>query len=739
MHPKVSRYLCPLIVLSGTASFSVARAASLTPSPAGLSVQLDEATGAYSVTAAKPNWTFGGSLDARPTRVVTRQGEDRLGKYQEVSFRWEATGVWDGSIRSYQDRPLLTFAVTSPKGANRPTPDFPSFTSFPRALHYFSYNDTVFSPSVFRLAENSTPWLLFDDAANTAVLSPASDFIVSQMHGNGKDLIASGLTPKLASVPAGFTHTSCLLVESGINRAFRGWGNALTTLSGKPRTADNADALVKYLGYWTDNGAHYYYNYDKTKGYTGTLLAVRDHYKQQNIPIHYMQLDSWWYQKSRQRMSGSIGGPKNADLPIGNWNAYGGTLEYSASPVLFPRDLGAFYKDLGMPFAVHGRWIDPLGPYPEKYKLSGVAPIDPRWWNDRMAYLKANGVITYEQDWLNEIYNHTPEMARDLSIGSAFADGMAQAAQKYGLTLQYCMPTPRFFLQGSRYPNLTTIRPSADRFERNKWNHFLYTSLLADAVNVRPWTDVFKSNETGNLTIATLSSGPVGFGDEIGKESRADIMRAARADGVIIKPDAPLLPLDASILADAKDEKQPLLAATYTENGPRTAYVLAATRTDDSSRVAFKPADLGLSGPVYVYDSAAKTARRLDAAATYSATLDRTGWALYTVAPVGPSGIAFLGDVDKIVGTGRQRVAAVRDEAGQLSVTLTAVPGESSITLGGFAAREPVVTAGGVIAPVNFDAATGRFTVAIAVPADTPVQVRDGDPVRTVTVVLGTR
>ena len=121
--------------------------------------------------------------------------------------------------------------------------------------------------------------------------------------------------------------------------------------------------------------------------------------------------------------------------------------------------------------------------------------MDPRWWDDRAQYLKDSGVITYEQDWLSETYFHSPEMASTLDAGPAYTDNMARATKQRGQTLQYCMPLPQFFLQGSHYDNLTTIRTSDDRFERGKWNDFLYTSLLADAMHIRPFTDVFMSTE----------------------------------------------------------------------------------------------------------------------------------------------------------------------------------------------------------------------------------------------------
>ena len=538
-------------------------------------------------------------------------------------------------------------------------------------------------------------------------------------------------------MPAGFTHKSLLTIGTGIEATIDAWGAALTDRAGKPRPADDADLLVKYLGYWTDNGAVYYYNYDKSKGYAGTLLALRDHYRQENIPIRYLQLDSWWYQKTRTSPGGKTEGAKNPSLPDGTWNAYGGTLDYSASPALFPQGLAAFQRQVGLPLVVHARWIDPASPYHQTYHISGIAATDPRWWDDRAAYLKAGGVVTYEQDWLNEIYAHSPDMARTLDAGAAFTNSMALATESRGQTMQYCMATPRFFLQGSQYANLTTIRTSGDRMERGKWNSFLYTSLLADALRIRPWTDVFMSTEIGNLTLATLSSGPVGIGDAIGSESRSNLMRAVRADGVIVKPDAPLVPTDADILADAQGRHTPLVASTYTQNGNRTIYVFACTRPGDAPEVSFTPASLGFAGKVFVYRDADKIGKIEEADDVYKDRLIRPDWPAYVIAPIGRSGIAFLGDAGKIVGTGRQRIPSVLDAPGGLTVTIAFAPGEKSIILHGYAASKPSLI-GGPAQPVTYEAATGYFTVRISPAANAKRQLLHGDPVTLVTVILRT-
>ncbi|HMX63466.1 MAG TPA: hypothetical protein PKD58_10400, partial [Candidatus Sumerlaeota bacterium] len=359
------------------------------------------------------------------------------------------------------------------------------------------------------------------------MISPATNFFVASMWGDGKQKIASGFNSKLRNLPAGFTHQTILAFGAGINRTWDLWGQSLLALQSAKRPRYDADVMLKYLGYWTDNGATYYYNYDFKKGYAGTLQSLVERYREQQIPIRYLQLDSWWYSKSTTGADGTPGKAKKVEkLPEGEWNRYGGTLEYKAHKDLFPDGLAAFQKSIGLPLVTHGRWIDPASPYHERYKISGVAAVDPKWWDDIADYLKSSGVITYEQDWCDRIFTYSPEFSSRVGVGEAFLDNMARACKERGLTLQYCMPYACYYMQGARYENLTTVRTCTDRFNPIRWNDFLYVSRLASALGQWPWSDVYNSTERDNVLLSTLSAGAVGIGDAIGRETKTNLLRA---------------------------------------------------------------------------------------------------------------------------------------------------------------------------------------------------------------------
>jgi hypothetical protein len=705
----------------------------------GVRAMLDAASGRYEVHGGGPGWVFAGTLGAAVSELRVREGRDRLGSFHELEFRWQHPLPLEASIRTYADLPIVLFSESSAAAiSDLSVFRFPRFTGLPRELRAFSYQNREFAPPSFTLEENGTPWLLFDARGSAAVISPAANFMLASMHGDGRAGISSGLKAGITSLPAGFTHQTLVVFGRGVNSAWETWGHALLELEGARRPANDADAGLRYLGYWTDNGASYYYDYDRERGYAGTLQALVDRYRAEAIPIRYLQLDSWWYYKTLTDPNGHTGTPKNPELPLGEWNRYGGLLKYEAHPALFPDGLAAFQRRIGLPLIVHNRWIDPASPYHQSYRITGFAATDPAWWQAIMDYLASAHVATYEQDWLNVIYENSPALATTPGEEEAFSGGMARAAGQHGLTLQYSMPLPRQFLQGARYEELTSTRVSGDRFERPKWDHFLYTSRLASALGIWPWSDVFMSAERDNLLLATLSAGLVGIGDPIGAEDRASLMHAVRADGVIIKPDTPIVPIDSMYLADAARSHAPMIACAHTDHGAlRTSYVFSYSRAPQSARASFTPAQVGVSGEAYVYDMRTGQARRLAGTQPITFALAPGASAYFVVVSVGRSGVALIGDRDKFVPDGQKRLAALSEESGRLTAKVRFAAQEKSVHLFGYAARAPEVEAkSGSTGRVLFDPASRRFDVEVFPGPEELRESPGGDSVREALISL---
>ncbi|HEX7736618.1 MAG TPA: hypothetical protein VF458_17350 [Ktedonobacteraceae bacterium] len=658
----------------------------------GLTIHVD-LNGTYTISTGTPAWTFSGSVGVPLTHITVNSGSDHMGEYREIQFTYQGKVARSSSIRNYGSHPTVLFSTTY-LAASSNTEPFPVFTSYPKKLFHLSYHGS-FGIYGFDLNGNDSPWLFFDKNANSLVLSPASHFMIASLHLSS-GAISSGINNGIEAFPQGFTQQTMLTTGHSINATMDAWGHSLTDLQNKVRLANDSNLTLNKLGYWTDRGATYYYSYDRTRGYTGTLETAVNDFKRMEISLGYLQLDSWWYNK---------GNPPT-------WsNGNGGIYTYTPDPTLFPNGLAAFQKNIGLPLLTHGRWIDAESPYRSQYTISKNVSTDPRYWQKIMRYLRQNGVVTYEQDWLSA----QAQSLNNLTDPEAWMTAMANAASQNGLTIQYCMTDPHHFLQSSMYNDVVTSRVSNDHFIRARWDEFLYDSRLASALGLWPWSDVFMSAETNNLLLSTLSAGMVGVGDPLGKESRANLLQSVRPDGVIVKPDSPIVPVDATYLAEAQGQKPAMVAAAYTYRTNMTAaYVFSYSRTVHNTQVAsFTPASLGLNSSVYVYNYFTKRGSVLNASEKYSQPVGYNG-TYDIVVPIGPSGVAFLGDTSKFVSLGSKRISSLSDD-GTVHATIAFASKEGPVTLSGYAPFRPTVTASnGTASPITYNTTTHIFTFTVS-------------------------
>lgn len=667
----------------------------VTAGGAGLIVSVDS-SGSYGVSVPGLSWEFRGEIGAPAVNLVLASGADSAGAYQEISFDFVTDAARHAAIRSYNDRPAVLFIARSAVATSN-TFSFPAWKNYPGNLNHLTYSGTFAPPSFSGLAEES-PWIFFDSSYRTFILSSAANFMAASTNWTVKNEMASGISPLIKSLPAGFEHRTILVVGQGINKTFDAWGQVLTSLASKRRPANDSDASLNQVGYWTDNGATYYYQTANAMNYEQTLSAVKADFDRMGIGLGTIQLDSWFYPKG----AGAL------------WSNNGqGIYEYVAASPPFAAGLAKFQQRVGVPLITHARWIDTASPYRKSYRMSGNVVLDKAYWDTVAGYLATSGVATYEQDWLND-NAHTDF---NLTDAAEFLDNMASSMANRNVTMQYCMAGPRHFMQGSRYSNLTTMRTSADRLGRDRWNDFLYTSRFASALGMWPFTDNFNSTETTHLLIGTLSAGPVGLGDAVGAFNSANILRSVRKDGVIVKPDVPLTPIDASYLNMARSIDTPQLHATYSDFGALRTYYLFAYLQGNNSVARWNLADFGAADPVYLYDYFGGTGRVVEPSDAIEKAV--TGDALYMIAaPIGPSGMAVLGDLDQFVSMGRKRISRMIDD-GRVHLTVAFAQGETARTIQGYSPILPLaVAANGGVSAVKWDAASHRFSVSVTPGSD---------------------
>ena len=73
-------------------------------------------------------------------------------------------------------------------------------------------------------------------------------------------------------------------------KAIYEWGQTLATFYEKDEIGMRSDPTIQYLGYWTDEGAYYYWNPEQQKNYEQTVMDVISNFRSNNIPYRFA-----WY------------------------------------------------------------------------------------------------------------------------------------------------------------------------------------------------------------------------------------------------------------------------------------------------------------------------------------------------------------------------------------------------------------------------------------------------------------
>lgn len=277
---------------------------------------------------------------------------------------------------------------------------------------------------------------------------------------------------------------------------------------------------------------------------------------------------------------------------------------------------------------------------------------------------------------------------------------MGQAAQRYGLTIQYCMPYPRHLLQSLEVPAVTQTRASDDYTAGNSQWMIGDTSILDNALGLAPFKDNFFTNSTQprggchtifqepypllQAVVATYSTGPVGPSDHIAAVDKTIVMQTCAIDGRILKPSKPMRNIDSSFLQRAFGSGGPSgeVWSTHTEvSGLRWYHVLSV---DLTSTYQFLPKDMldshqseySVSWVAYTHTLLSDPVPFDESRPIELPKCGRSDFGLWHIAPVFENGWVLLGEMDKFVPVSEQRIRAIEATATDVMIQLVGVPGE---------------------------------------------------------------
>lgn len=526
-------------------------------------------------------------------------GWDNLGDYSAVRVRWQAQDCNNHEVvpasadepiaepppctkstvvtifRAYTESSLVVFSQsfehvgfsgTTVNDKNKVCTGFPTFQidNSHDKLGYLSYGGLFLANTAMGMWEKGTghiqsglyggPLVLFDQQQRSMVMAPFKEFMTGSIHYNTQtNAVEWGILGSAKHIPQDFTYETAIVFAEGVKPAIEEYGAMLLKHYGKTRSAMVNDFTSDYLGYWTDNGAYYYYKTAPDMNYDETLMKVKEYSDGLNIPYRYMQIDSWWYFKG-------------ADNGVKNW---------TSRTDVFPNGLQDFYNRVGLPIVAHNRWWSSETQYAkanggkwnfivEKENKKAI-PQDEEFWDYLIATSKEWGLAVYEQDWLNNEFEQMNATLEDVTVARTWMNTMSAGASKNGIPIQLCMPMPRHLLQSVEMPAVTQSRASGDYQPGNSQWNIGTSSILLHALGINPYKDNFWTTVTqpGNpyarkeinpplqSVVATLSTGPVGPSDMLDHANATLIMRSCNADGKLLQPSRPAMTLSGEILAGA--------------------------------------------------------------------------------------------------------------------------------------------------------------------------------------------
>jgi hypothetical protein len=639
-------------------------------------------------------------------------GTSELGQVLITTIEWtlgEEGKQVIGKIMHGMNEPFIQFKLELPweldarKGKfSKPKIEFPWFVSENDNEHVLTWENTKFAPPRTDFNFSAAPVIMYDDDLDAFAFSTMDHFFVTGIKRYKKQKAMScGLAGSVEKSPEGFTLESIIYFGKGINSIIESWGALFRKRHGGKIRDPYSNPITSSLGYNTDNGAFYYYNTEPGKNYEDTMIAVREQHKKIDLPIGYYELDSWWYPKSYEKL------PSILKIFVSGSAMHWGD---PAKPDVFPNGLKYVWEKLDkLPLMCHSRWFSPMSDYVKKYDFYVqkpslksfnlplfAAPKHQDFWDDLFKEAREWGLRCYLQDWLSYQYSSIDVMKTTVDFADAWTTNMAKAAEKQGMTVQYCMAPSSFMMQAVKLPSVMQARASDDHngMQPRRWYlpHFTQTSMLCHAIGFWPHKDTFFSNGDKvywfyrerqpemECLAAALSGGPVAPSDKIGTENKELLMKTCRADGLLLKPDKPATPIDLMF----KEHAKYYITSTHVKKARGMAWHYVHVTNLWPKKVkdpTISLQDLGIDGMhkymAYLHWKKEFIPMTSDGA-KISLDLGSEEQELIVLCPELAEGTYLIGNVDKFVTCAAKQFPSVEfsDDASSVTIRVEGAPGE---------------------------------------------------------------
>lgn len=542
------------------------------------------------------------------------------------------------------------------------------------------------------------PMLLIGPDLRTLLLGPLDWFheqVIVPPRRDGGALVL-GWHGDLDTVPAGFATRMAFVPAIDPVAAIERWVQLARGEETGSKPDAYRDAIGSHLSYWTDNGSAYWYKTEPPRSTPETIVATVSALRAGGVPIRGVQLDSWWYPHQVLR-------PFDTD----EWVVPpSGLVRWEPRDDVLPDGIAALRHELGdPPLITHTRHVSSASPYVELFDCwvdgAQAHPTGVEYYETLLDQAKAWGVDVFEHDWLVECFLGVRGLREAPGRARAWQEGLDRAAGERGMGLQWCMPTPADLMQTATLRNVTSIRTSGDHGylvgPGILWAWFCYVNVWARALGLWPYKDVFRTDHGRHdeslmeALLSALSGGPVGLGDRLDATDASVVRATCRADGLLIKPDAPIAAIARCFARHVVMAGAHMIATTYNEHPVgRYVYAVAFNPQDRDRRYdeSVSAAELGVHGEHVVWDW---RAHEIVDAGDWPLSYGPQEWGFRVHCPRSPSGIAVVGDPNVFATAGRGRIHDITTIDG--GVRLRVLGAGETVTITGIAPSPVTATA----------------------------------------------
>jgi len=644
----------------------------------------------------------------KQTIFTKQESEDKLGKFEETIIEYfledNATKIIS-HIKKYIDRNFIIFELNFPDGLQNTATGkykhlisgFPSFKNKSPNKKVFTYRHSIFCPPSPKIKTTSAPVLLYDDDLNCLIISPLDKFLNVAISEEKNGRINCGIQGEIKNIPKNYSVKFILYFSQGINKPMEELGDILLKYHNSSRKSLYSEIVSSYLGFWTDNGAYYYYKTEKRKNYEDTLVSIKDYFEEHKIPIRYYNFDSWWYLKHTNKFFTTIFRPI---VRLMGGGLYGNTLRWQADPEIFSTDLKTFYEErFQKPITAHNRRWDSRSPYLKKYNFitykNHACPLEKDFWDWIMHHAKESGIVVYEQDWMKNQIDSIPQLREDITALERWLNSMAIAAKENDVNVFYCMQTPAILLYSVKHPNITITRCSGDYNHRwpltYRYIHSTQSNILIHAIGLNSHPDVFRSRSMEDSLIRpfgekypvfkclyqNLNAGLVAPGDKKENVNWPLLNKTCRDDGLLFKPDKPLTAND---LMFKKHRKYYICDTYINREGKDWRLVLITNIWPRRVKEEFITAqELGFEQDAYIlYDYFEdKILKITDTRKIQIGDLKKYGYKYFIFNPILSNGIALIGCTDKFIPCSKKQFPIIRSDEKTIELSIENLKGKT--------------------------------------------------------------